>query len=129
MSESICSYIFLKAITENEVVKEINNLKVNESGGYDETSPKIVRATSENIVQPLVQIYNWSFLTGIIPDELKIAAVIPTFKLGDFNLNYRPMSVLSSFSKILEKVMYKRMWECEMWDLVKFESTLLFTGF
>jgi len=58
LSESICSYIFLKAITENEVVKEINNLKVNESGGYDETSPKIVRATSENIVQPLVQIYN-----------------------------------------------------------------------
>ena len=52
-----------------------------------------------------------SFLSGIIPDKLKIAVVTPVFKTNEANKfeNYRPISVLSCFSKLLEKIMYKRL--------------------
>ena len=55
-----------------------------------------------------------SFLTGIIPTELKIALVTPIFKANDkeFYSNYRPISVLPCFSKILEKLMYNRILKC-----------------
>ena len=46
-------------------------------------------------------IYNQSFLTGSIPDDLKVARVTPVFKAND---NYRPISVLPFFSNILEKL-------------------------
>ena len=80
------------------------------SSGYDEIPPKLVKNISKHIVKPLTYIYNQSFLTGVIPNDLKIALVTPVFKANDkeeFN-NYRPISVLSCFSKILEKIMYKR---------------------
>jgi hypothetical protein len=55
--------------------------------------------------------FNLTFLSGIIPDNLKIALVTPIFKSNEINQfkNYRPISVLSCFSKILEKLMYKRL--------------------
>ena len=60
------------------------------------------------LYKPLLHIFNLSIQTGIFPDELKIASVTPIFK-GSENWNliiYRPMSVLSRFSKILERIIY-----------------------
>lgn len=107
MGESNHNSIFLDAITENEVLREIDQLDVNKSGGYDEISPKVVKAASKHIVKPLMHIYNQSFVTGIVPSELKIAVVTPIFKSNDRESfsNYRPISVLPCFSKILEKLM------------------------
>lgn len=50
-------------------------------------------------------------MSGLVPDGIKIAKVIPLFKAGDRQLqtNYRPISILPCFSKIYEKVVYKRM--------------------
>ena len=102
--------MFLDAITENEVATEIGQLDVNKSGGYDEISPKVVKGVSKHMVKPLTHIYNQSFVTGIVPSELKKAVVTPIFKSNDKESfsNYRPISVLPRFSKILEKLMYKR---------------------
>ena len=52
-----------------------------------------------------------SLLNGVFPSELKIARVIPLFKSGESNKfsNYRPVSVLPLFSKILERLMYSRL--------------------
>ena len=54
---------------------------------------------------------NTSIIKGIFPDELKIAKVIPIFKSGNKDLieNYRPISILSVFTKVFEKVMYKHL--------------------
>ena len=54
---------------------------------------------------------NLSIISGVFPDQLKIARVIPLFKSGDKSIftNYRPVSVLPAFSKILEKVIYNRL--------------------
>ena len=60
---------------------------------------------------PLSYIYNYSLNTGIFPDRLKIAVVKPLHKKGDKSniSNYRPISLLPTFSKIFEKAMYSRL--------------------
>ena len=56
--------------------------------------------------------FKFSIRDGKFPDRLKIAKVTPVFKSGDVSLlgNYRPISVLPTFSKILEKIMYNRVY-------------------
>ena len=83
----------------------------NKSSGYDEISAKIIKITAKEISKPLTHIFNLSFSFGIIPDSLKIALVTPIFKGNEQNKfeNYRPISVLSCFSKLLEKLMTKRL--------------------
>ena len=63
------------------------------------------------VSEPLTHIINLPIQHGIVPDEMKIAHVIPIFKSDDQPLfvNYRPISVLRSFSKILERVIYNRL--------------------
>ena len=60
-----------------------------------------------------MQLLNISLEKGICPDKLKIAKVIPIFKTGDVDMfqNYRPILILSGFSKIYEKVMHNRLLE------------------
>jgi hypothetical protein len=62
-------------------------------------------------IEPLVHIYNVSFEMGIFPDMMKLAKIIPLFKKGDRQdtHNYRLISILSAFSKILENLMYNRL--------------------
>ena len=56
-------------------------------------------------------IFNASFLTGIVPERIKLARVIPVFKKGSqVSLsNYRPISLLSIFNKLLEKLAFNRL--------------------
>jgi len=59
-----------------------------------------------------LQIFNLSLNEGIVPDELKIAKVVPIYKKGDKSeaINYRPISLLSVFDKLLERLMYNRLY-------------------
>ena len=63
------------------------------------------------ILEPLCHVLNLSLSNGYFPDELKIAEVIPVFKSGDAMklINYRLVSMLSVFSKLLEQIMYNRL--------------------
>ena len=60
-----------------------------------------------------IEIENISFASGSVPSQLKIAKVTPIYKNGDSHdiHNYRPISVLPCFSKILERLMYKRLYK------------------
>ena len=64
------------------------------------------------IESPLCYIFNLSFKDGVFPCKLKIARVTPIYKAGDeFTLsNYRPISNLPCFSKLLERIMYNRLY-------------------
>ena len=66
-----------------------------------------VKKSIDLVSKPLTYIYNTSLENGTFPKEMKIAKVIPLFKAGDKKLfsNYRPVSLLPQFSKILEKIM------------------------
>ena len=71
----------------------------------------IIKQSIHHISEPLTHIINLSIYHGIVPDEMKIARVIPVFKSDDQSLitNYRPVSVLPSFSKFLERIIYNRL--------------------
>ena len=72
---------------------------------------KLLKIVSPHISFPVSQIINESFQSGIFPEKMKQAKVIPLFKKGCplTTLNYRPISLLSVFSKVIEKLMYRRL--------------------
>jgi hypothetical protein len=74
-------------------------------------SSNLLKKVSNLLLYPLKHIINRSFITGCVPTKLKIAKVIPIFKAGDASdiNNYRPISLLSTFSKILEKIVQNRL--------------------
>ena len=71
----------------------------------------IIKQSIHLISEPLTHIINLSIYHGTVPDEMKIARVIPVFKSDDQSLftNYRQVSVLPSFSKFLERIIYNRL--------------------
>ena len=74
----------------------------------------IVKSTFNAIVQPFTYICNLSFESGVFPDKMKITKVIPLFKTGENSnfTDYRPVSLLPQFSKILEKLFDVRLKKC-----------------
>ena len=97
--------LYVNPATDNEVMDVITNLKLS-SPGWDNISAKVVKHIARSILRPFTHICNLSFSSGIVPIEMKLACVIPIFKSGDTSsfTNYRPISVLPVFSKILEKL-------------------------
>ena len=95
----------------NEINNIINALDNAKSSGPCCIPTKLLKLVSDNISIPLSDICNASFLQGVFPENNKIAKVIPIHKKGstkDIN-NYRPISLLSIFSKIMEKLMAIRL--------------------
>ena len=103
-----CFYI--RPVTEIEIVDIISDFKDN-AAGWDELKPSVIRGIKEFINMPLRHICNLSFNTRVFPWELKVANIVPIFKSGDDMLfsNYRPVSVLPVFSKVIERLMYNRL--------------------
>ena len=64
-------------------------------------------------MSPLTHIFNLSLSSGIFPNSLKIAKIVPIHKKDDPSLieNYRPISILPAISKILEKIAYNRLYK------------------
>ena len=95
----------------NEVYNIISSLKNTSACGVDHIPVSAVKSVSEHISSPLAALINHSISSGIFPDMLKIAKVIPIYKNGDKTLvsNYRPISLLSTFSKVYEKIFLKRL--------------------
>ena len=103
--------MFLINVDEKEVLDLVNSCKSKTSLDSDGISMFTVRKVFSAIVRPFVYICNLSFVTGVFPSAMKKAKVCPIYKAGDkskFN-NYRPVSLLSQFSKILEKLFEKRL--------------------
>ena len=95
--------IFIEPVNELEVLKMVNKLKPKTSNGYDGISPKLLKQTIHFILEPFTYIINRSLATGVFPSKMKIARVIPLYKASNNQIitNYRPISMLSTFSKIL----------------------------
>jgi Notch-like protein len=98
--------INLKFITTKEMENIIKSLKPKNSHGYDEISTNLLKTSSVYIRSPLNHICNKSLSSGVFPQRLKYAVVKPLYKKGERSCisNYRPLSLLSSFSKVFEKV-------------------------
>ena len=102
--------MFLEPISQSEVIDVVKSLRSGSAVGHDKIPMWIVKNSIGLISEPLCNLINFSITTGIVPKQMKIARVLPIFKSGDDRLfsNYRPISVLPIFSKILAKVVYTR---------------------
>ena len=111
MPQRIVNSFYLEPITADDILLEIKRLKQNKSPGHDLILSKIIKLCPEIFASNLSKIYNWGIENGTYPEELKITKVIALYKKGvkyDSN-NYRPISLLSLFDKILEKILCRRL--------------------
>ena len=95
-----------------EIINIVKSGNSSKSSGVDNIDPYVVQKIIPHIANQLAHVFNKSLQTGIVPDKLKIAKVIPLYKndnLEQFK-NYRPISILPCFSKIIERIMYNRLY-------------------
>ena len=87
-------------------------MKTNKSPGNDNLHVNVIRKLYHELKIPLMNIFSLSLKKGIFPEKMKIAKDSPIFKKDDKSIlsNYRPISVLPCFSKILERIMYNRLY-------------------
>ena len=104
------SSLFLTPTTSAEIEALIMALPNKTSSGHDSISNNLLKKFIPAIVEPLRIIFNKSLETGTFPDEMKKADVVPLYKSkAEYECtNYRPISLLLTISKLLEKLMYKR---------------------
>ena len=102
-----------KPLSMNELKDAFCSLKSNKSPGYDGISYNVSKKCFVSLHEPLKYLFNLSIEKGVFPDDLKKAWVTPIYKGEDSSdiSNYRPISVLPCFSKILERIMYNRLYK------------------
>ena len=99
-------------ITEEEVQDQISLLKTNKGFGPDLISPKFIKMGGQALVRPLTRLFNTTLILAKVPKLWKRANVIPIHKKGPSNIlsNYRPVSLLSTFIKIMERIIFKHLY-------------------
>nr|CAI5835608.1 unnamed protein product [Callosobruchus analis] len=102
---------FLEPVTELDVINAINRLSNSDSLDAYGINSKIVKQTLHILSSPLCLLINMCFSEGIFPDAFKLTRVIPIFKGGKEGLpeNYRPISVICVFGKIIEIILKNRL--------------------
>lgn len=109
--ETTYQTMLLRPTSADELMNIIKSCKTKSSRDCHDLSMTVLQKIFPAITAPMVQICNISLSSGVFPDKMKIAKVIPLFKSGDkgcFN-NYRPVSLLPQFSKLLEKLFNNRL--------------------
>lgn len=102
--------MFLQNTDTLEVIKTIQELKDNKAPGYDEIRAETLKLISREIAESLTYIINGSFNGGTCPTVFKKTIIKPLYKSGDkYNVvNYRPISLITNFAKIFEKILKTR---------------------
>ena len=105
------SNTFLEAPNLYEIIDSLKSLSVNKAVGQDNIPAFFIKTANLVIALYLLILYDHAFSSGMFPDILKIAKVIPIHKNGNKNdpNNYLHISIFSTFSKILEKLIYQRL--------------------
>lgn len=102
-----------KPITSTAINDIIDSLKSKNSCNTDRISSKLLKFIGKDISEHLSIVFNQCINCSVFPDLLKMAKVIPIYKANEEYLfqNYRPISILSSVSKVLERIMHDQMVE------------------
>ena len=110
--------IFLSPTDPDEIRRIIMQIKPKSSSGPDSISSKLIKTLSTSLCLPICIVVNKSIASGTVPRNMKLAKVIPIYKAKEQTElgNYRPISLLPSLSKILEKIMHSRLYKfmCKM---------------
>ena len=102
---------FLRPLTMVDLLISISSLKENKSYRSDSPAVKFIKISKDVIAPYIAYIFNKCIEEGIFPSSLKVAEVIPIYKSGKRSVsnNYRPISLLSPFSKLFENHIYNQL--------------------
>ena len=105
------SHFQIQNVTIQEVFKLLSEVKTTKSMGHDGIPNKLLKDAADIIAPSLTYIFNASIMTGIFPNDFKVAIISPIHKSGckTHCNNYRPISVLSAVAKILESLITKQL--------------------
>jgi ferritin-like metal-binding protein YciE len=105
--------VYIWPTDPSEISKIISELQTSKAGGDDQLSAKLIKANSKLFSELFTHLINKSIETSKYPEKLKLGKVIPVHKRGSKQdpSNYRPISLLSMINKIVEKVLYKRLYQ------------------
>ena len=100
-----CTLINDFAISDEKILRIIRSLNANKAHCWDEISVRMIKLSDVALVVPLKIIFTNCLRSGLFPHTWKHANVVPVHKKNEKNLkgNYRPISLLPIFGKILEK--------------------------
>ena len=106
------SSLVMSLTSIEDIEKIIHELPNKSSHGHDTISNILLKKLNTSISYPLKLIFNQSITQGMFPESMKLVEVIPTYKgkCMDFVENYRPISLLITISKVLEKIIYTRVY-------------------
>ena len=99
-------------VSSQKIRSVINSFKEC-SAGIDEIPMKVIKLSVDLLIEPLMHIFNLSLQNGTMPSQLKISKVTPVYKNGKTNNvnNYRPIAILSSIGKIIEKIVTEQLYD------------------
>ena len=105
--------IFINPTCQYEIEKIISHLPNKTSSGHNGVSNILLKKLNESISYPLSIIFSQSINQGVFPDLMKQAEIIPLYKgqQQDMVVNYHPISLLMTISKLLEKILYTRIYK------------------
>ena len=112
LGEKPDSTFFLLPVSIGNLMNIVNELKNKNSSGADLLSNSLLKIAIPHLLIPLKKLIDLSFSTGFVPNQIKVAKVIPLHKEGDrsaFN-NYRPIAVISSIGKVIEKAVHQQLY-------------------
>ena len=126
LNKVILSRFAFSPTNNNEIMKIIDIFLPKTSSGEDGLSMKLLKRIKHIIVDSLTLIINQSLNTGIFPENLKLAKVLPLFKKGDIDFmgNYRPISLLPVISKIFERVVF-----CQLYNYFNNEKLMFISQY
>jgi len=104
------SDVAVDKIFHDDIVCAIKELKSSLTVGVDQVPAFIIKGCSEPLIYPLLILFNLSIKSNCFPDVWKQTKIIPVHKKGNITdcNNYRPIAILSPFSKIFESIIYKK---------------------
>ena len=96
----------------NEVFRILKSLSIDKASGPDNIGNRILKNCASALAPPISLIINRSLESGVFPTQWKLSNVVPVYKKGDKQIknNFRPISLLSCTSKVLEKVAYTKLY-------------------
>ena len=111
MRAPVVENLIWRPTTPSEVEEICRALDGNKGKGWDDVSPRVIKAVAREISGPLSRLFNCCMREGHYPESFKVARVVPVFKAEDptrFS-NYRPVSVLPVLSQVFERVLKSRL--------------------
>ena len=102
-----------QTVAPEEIKKVISDFLPKSTTGHDGVSMKVIKLLDSNFIDAISLILNQSLLSGIFPDDLKIAKVLPVYKKDNIHVldNHRPISILPAISKVFERIVYNQLYD------------------